>query len=82
MLELINHKLNFPPRPESTEELLKELINRKPKYVFAIEWPEDESMPICHTSTSSMPVLALRLQNFLTDLYSGKYDDKFFIEKE
>lgn len=83
-MQLINHKLSapFPPRGENTTEiLLRELKSRNPKYCFAIEWPENGDEPIFHTSTSDMPVLTLRLQNFLSELYAGKHNDKFFIEE-
>lgn len=72
----------FPPQSNPTDSMLKDIIARKPKYAFVIEWPEDGSEPSFHTSTSDMPVLAMRLQNFLVEAYSGKLNEKFFIEKE
>lgn len=71
-MQLINHKKRFPPTGDRAERMLRDIADKKPAYAFVIEWPSDGSMPIFHTSTEDAPVIAYRLQNFLSDLYSGK----------
>jgi len=80
ILKLINHKYPFPPRGNNTSGMLTEIAKTEPKFAFVIEWPSNGDMPIIHTTTEDAPVIAFRLQNFLSDLYAGKYPDLFIKE--
>lgn len=53
--------------------MLKNIAEEKPKNVFVIVWPEDGSMPTYHGSTSDMPVVLMRLQEFIHKYYSGDF---------
>lgn len=82
ILKLINHKNIFPPRGQefnNTVPMLTEIAKTEPNFAFVIEWPSNGDMPDNHTTTNDAAVLSLRLQNFLSDLYAGKYPN-FFIE--
>lgn len=83
ILKLINHKHTFPPRgqEDNAAAMLTEIAKTEPKFAFVVEWPSNGDMPVIHTTTEDAAVLALRLQNFLSDLYAGKYPN-FFIENE
>ena len=80
-LELINHKQPFPPTGNDTSAMLIKIAKTSPNYAFVIEWPKNGSMPVLHTTTEDAPILAFRLQNFLNDLYAGKYP-KLFVESK
>lgn len=84
-MNLINHKqITFPPvsNGEITKKMLNSISESKPKFAFVIEWPDDGSNPVAHTSTEDAPVLLFRLQEFINKTISGRYSEIFFVEED
>jgi hypothetical protein len=57
----------------SASQMLINISEDKPKNAFVIAWPEDGSMPTYHSSTSDVPVILLRLQEFIHKYYNGDF---------
>lgn len=55
--------------------MLRNIAEEKPKNAFVIVWPEDGSLPTYHSSTSDMPVVLMRLQEFIHKYYNGDFSD-------
>lgn len=59
-------------------EMLRDIADNNPKHAFVIVWPEDESAPNYHCSTSDMAVVLLRMQGFIHKFYNGDLGDRHF----
>ncbi len=55
--------------------MLKAIAKEKPTHAFVIVWPEDGSRPTYHSTTSDMPVVLLRLQEFTHKYFMGHFED-------
>jgi hypothetical protein len=58
----------------SAADMLTEIASQKPKNAFVICWPEDGSMPTYHSSTGDMPVILMRLNEFIHKFYNREFD--------
>lgn len=45
-----------------------------PKHAFVICWPEDGKLPSYHSTTGDIPVVLLRLQEFIHKYYNGEFN--------
>lgn len=57
----------------TSTEMLNTLASYNPAKAFVICWPEDGSMPSYHSNTADMPVILLRLQEFIHKFYNGDF---------
>lgn len=55
-------------------DMLSSIAEDKPDNAFVIVWPADGSMPTYHSSTSDVPVVLMRLQEFMHKYFSGEFD--------
>lgn len=58
------------------DEMLKAIAEQKPSKVFMIVWPEDGTRPTYHSNTSDIPVIVLRIQQFLHKLFNGVFTEE------
>ncbi|TXH54894.1 MAG: hypothetical protein E6Q97_09915 [Desulfurellales bacterium] len=58
------------------DEMLAAIAEQKPLKVFVIVWPEDGTRPTYHSNTSDIPVIVLRIQQFLHKLFSGVFTEE------
>ena len=54
-------------------DMLEEIAELNPVNAFVVCWPKDGSMPTFHSNTADMPVLLMRLQQFIHDWYGGEF---------
>lgn len=68
-------KLNIKTRADlPADQMLRNIAEEDPGNAFLIVWPKDGSMPSYHSSTGDMPVVLLRLQEFIHKYYSGEFN--------
>lgn len=53
--------------------ILRNIADGEPQHVFVIEWPKDGSMPKYSSSTGDMPVVLMRMQEFIHRYYNGDF---------
>lgn len=56
------------------DEMLKTIAESKPNDAFVICWPQDGKMPTYHCSTGNIPVVLMRVQEFIHKYYSGDFE--------
>lgn len=67
-------RINFSTVKDiSASDVLRNIADNNPKHVFVIAWPEDGSMPSYHSSTSDMPVILMRINEFVHKYYNGDF---------
>jgi len=54
-------------------DMLREISESTPKHAFVIVWPEDGKMPSYYSSTGDLPVVLMRLQEFIHKAYNGDF---------
>ena len=54
-------------------DMLREIADSAPKHAFVITWPEDGKMPTYYSSTGDMPVVLMRLNEFIHKVYGGEF---------
>ena len=57
----------------STQDMLKNIAGENPNNAFVIIWPKDGSMPTYHSNTGDMPVVLMRIQEFVHKFYNGEF---------
>jgi len=57
-----------------SKEMLTEIAKDNPKNTFVICWPESGELPTYHCNTGDMPVVLLRLQQFIHKYYNGDFE--------
>ncbi len=57
----------------NTKEMLETIAKTEPENAFVIVWPNDGSMPTYHCNTSDMPVVLMRIQEFIHKYYNGDF---------
>jgi len=57
----------------SAPDMLRKIAELEPKSAFVISWPEDGKMPSYQSSTDDMPIILLRLQEFIHKYYNGEF---------
>ena len=62
--------------PVPAPEILRNIADEGPKNVFVICWPQDGKMPTYHSNTSDIPVILLRLQEFIHKFYNGDFQTR------
>lgn len=73
----MNNVLKFPAITRhdiSTKEMLVNIAESNPSNAFVIVWHSDESMPTYHSNTSYMPVVLMRVQEFIHKYYNGDFE--------
>lgn len=55
------------------DEMLRNIAANKPNNAFVIVWPSDGSLPTYHSSTGDIPVVLMRLNEFIHKYYSGEF---------
>lgn len=55
-------------------DMLRAIAESSPSNAFVIVWPEDGSLPTYHCSTGDMPVVLMRLNQFIHKFYNGDFD--------
>ena len=55
-------------------DVLRAIADDNPSKVFVICWPEDGTMPTYHSNTSDMPVVLMRIQEFIHKFYNGDFN--------
>lgn len=55
------------------DKMLQAIAEENPKNAFVIVWPDDGSMPTYHSSTSDVPTVLMRLQQFIHKYYNGDF---------
>jgi hypothetical protein len=58
----------------NASDMLKAIAEEKPNHSFVICWPEDGSLPTYHSSTGDMPIILMRLQEFIHKYYNGDFN--------
>lgn len=56
-------------------DMLRKIAEDEPKYAFVISWPKDGKRPTYHSNTSDVPVILLRLQQFIHKLFNGDFSE-------
>jgi hypothetical protein len=59
----------------SAQEMLEEIAKQKPKNAFVVVWPEDGTMPTYHCSTGDIPVVLMRVNEFIHKYYNGDFTE-------
>lgn len=54
-------------------EMLRNIAEQNPKHAFIITWPADGTLPSYHSTTGDVPVIMLRLQEFIHKVYNGEF---------
>lgn len=54
-------------------EMLRNIADGEPINAFVIVWPADGSMPTYHSSTSDIPVIMMRCQEFIHKYFNGDF---------
>ena len=54
-------------------DMLRAIADEEPDNVFLVVWPKDGSMPSYHSSTGDMPVILMRIQEFVHKYYNGDF---------
>ena len=68
--------INFKHYTENDPaDMLKAIAEEDPNDFFAIVFPKDGSIPTYHSSTGDMPVVLMRLQEFIHKYYNGDFSD-------
>jgi len=57
-----------------TAEMLRNIADEKPANAFVVVWPEDGSLPTYHSNTSDVPVILMRLNEFIHQYYNGDFN--------
>lgn len=57
------------------DDVLRAIAEQNPSKVFVVVWPEDGGRPTYHSNTADVPVIVLRLQQFLHKLFRGDFTD-------
>jgi hypothetical protein len=55
------------------DEMLRNIAESAPNHAFVVAWPEDGGMPTYHCSTGDIPVVLMRVQEFIHKYYSGDF---------
>jgi len=58
----------------SASEMLQNIATEEPKNAFVIVWPEDGGMPTYHSSTGDIPVILMRLHDFIHKWHNGEFE--------
>ncbi len=58
----------------SAQSMLRAIATDEPSHAFVIAWPSG-GMPTYHSSTADMPVILMRLQEFIHKYYNGDFDE-------
>jgi len=75
MAEIIHIK-QYTSCEISAEEMLRNISKESPANAFVMFWPNDGSMPTYHCSTGDMPVIMMRIQQFIHKYYNGDFTDE------
>lgn len=54
-------------------DMLRNIAKKQPEHVFVITWPSDGAIPSYHSSTADVPVVLMRLQEFIHKVYNGEF---------
>lgn len=57
------------------EDVLREIAEEKPEFVFVIAWPSDGSMPSYHSNTDDVPVIVMRLLQFIHKVFNKDFGE-------
>ena len=60
----------------SVDRVMNGIQQDKPEHIFVIAWPENGSMPTYHSTTSDMPTVLMRLNEFIHKYYNGDFNDE------
>lgn len=72
MADIIHlHKGEGEPELNAAK-MLRAIAKQKPRYVFCIVWWK-KGMPSYHSSTSDMPTLLMRCQEFIHKYFNGDF---------
>lgn len=55
------------------DDMLRTIAENSPKDAFVIVWPKDGTLPTYHSSTGNIPVVLMRIQEFVHKYYSGDF---------
>lgn len=67
-------KGNFFTRKDiNAVEMLGAIAEKEPENVFVICWPKDGTMPTYHSSTPDMPIILMRIQEFIHKFYNEDF---------
>lgn len=58
---------------KSAAEMLHAIAKDEPYKAFVIAWPADGSRPTYHANTSDMPVLMMRVWQFIHKFFNGDF---------
>jgi hypothetical protein len=56
--------------------MLRKIADLEPNHAFVISWPADGAMPSYHSSTGDIPIVMLRIQEFVHKYYNGDFHGK------
>lgn len=62
-------------RDLSAKDMLCNIAEENPSHAFVVVWPEDGGMPTYHSSTSDIPVVMMRVNEFIHKVYNGDFQD-------
>lgn len=66
----------FTDEDINASNMLQEIAKSNPKHAFVISWPADGTIPTYHSSTGDTPVILMRLQEFIHQMFSGEFYTK------
>lgn len=55
-------------------DMLRNIADGSPKNAFVITWPENGDMPTYWSSTGDLPVVLMRLNEFIHKSYNGDFN--------
>jgi hypothetical protein len=58
----------------SAPDMLRAIADEAPQNAFVISWPADGSAPSYHSSTADIPVVLMRLQEFIHKHFNGDFE--------
>lgn len=70
--------VNFPGEFHgnlSADEMLRNLADEEPKCAFVICWPKDGGWPTFHSNTKDIPVILLRMHQFIHKVLNGDFGE-------
>lgn len=73
MADILNLPILVTKHDLNAARMLREIAKGKPDHAFVVVWPADGSMPTYHSSTGDMPVVLMRVQQFIHKHYSGDF---------
>lgn len=57
-------------------DMLRNIADGEPKHAFVIAWPADGKLPAYYSSTGDLPIVMLRIQEFIHKFYNGDFETK------